>query len=632
MKRTFLLLSFLILAYTNAQDQYSIANLPKELLEQTNSVIRSQDILLEIENYDQIYLTEDKVITVLNKNGMSSVDLYAYYDKSTKIKNLKVTVFNVFGEEISSFKERDFTDVSAVANFSLYQDDRVKYLDFTPVSYPVTIRFEKETKSSNSAFLPSFKPYTNYFQAVQYSSFRINNNADVKLRSFENDFVKANVKRSITSQTHLYEVNDLPAIPKEAYSSSLSTFTPMVRFALSKFKLEGETGELTNWKDFGYWQYQHLLTGQDELPESTITKVQELTSGLTSTAQKAKAIYTYVQDQMRYISVQIGIGGWKPIAAEEVDEKKYGDCKGLTNYTKSLLSVAGIESNYCVVNGSTEIIDIEQEFPSMQGNHVILNIPQEGDTDIWLECTSQDLPFNFLGTFTDDRRVFAISSSGGKILKTPSYTEEDSRQFTKAEIDIDEKAIEASVEITTQGIQYNNRYTLEEQAPSQVEKHYQSYWDNLKELQLNSVKFNNDQKEIRFTEEINVKVDNYIKIYGNDLILDVNPFNKFQVNLPNYNKRKTPFSIERGFVDEDEFIFNLNQLSLDVNLKNIELKTRFGIYKLSFELDEDKLIVKRYFKLLKKKYNKTDYAQFVEFFDDISKYDSTKISLKRLKT
>mgnify|MGYP001126063175 FL=1 len=98
---------------------------------------------------------------------------------------------------------------------------------------------------------------------------------------------------------------------------------------------------------------------------------------------------------MRYISVQIGIGGWKPISAEEVDENKYGDCKGLTNYTKALLRTVGIESNYCVVSAGSEIKDISEDFPSMQGNHVILNIPQEGKSDLWLECTSQDTPFNF---------------------------------------------------------------------------------------------------------------------------------------------------------------------------------------------------------------------------------------------
>ena len=61
---------------------------------------------------------------------------------------------------------------------------------------------------------------------------------------------------------------------------------------------------------------------------------------------KAKKIYQYVQDNTRYISVQVGIGGMQPITAKEVDLVKYGDCKGLTNYTKSLLDIVGVKSNY----------------------------------------------------------------------------------------------------------------------------------------------------------------------------------------------------------------------------------------------------------------------------------------------
>lgn len=621
------LLAFFVLTYSQGQTNYSISNLPLQLTEQSNSVIRSHDVHLEIEDYNDINLRENRVLTVLNENGLSSLDLYAYYDKSTKIKTLKATVYNALGQEIKEFKERDFTDVSAVSGGTLYRDDRLKYLEYKPVSYPVTIRFEKETKSSNTAFLQSFRPYTNYNQSVESASYKIDNNTDVELRSYENEFVEGTVIKSGTSLSPRYEVKNLPAIPREAYSTSLSYFTPRVRFALSRFKLEGEDGEFRSWKEFGNWQHKHLLEGQDELPATTLAKVKELTQGLTSTEEKAKVIYAYVQDQMRYISVQIGIGGWKPISAAEVDEKKYGDCKGLTNYTKALLKVAGVESNYCVVNAGREIIDIEHQFPSMQGNHVILNIPQEKKSDIWLECTSQDIPFNFLGTFTDDRNVLAIKPSGGEIMRTPAYSEVDNYQFTKANILLQGKAILANVEIKTKGTQYYSHYRLQNKNKKEINSHYMSYWDNLKELNLLSYEFQNNKDEVIFSENIDLKAENYIKIYGNDLILDINPFNKFQVNLPRYKARKTPFVIERGFVDEDEFIFNLNQLELNIDLEDVELVSRFGTYKLNFQLIEDKLIVRRYFKLNKNEYEKTDYFQFVKFFNEISKYDSTKISL-----
>jgi len=559
---------------------------------------------------------------------MSALDAYASYDKSTKIRNLKVTVYNALGSEIKTFKERDFMDVSAVSSVSLYTDDRVKYLEYTPASYPVTIHFEKETKTSNTAFVKSFTPYTNYYQSIKSSTFRIENNSEIVLRFSENGFMEGVSIENDNPNLLTYSVSNLPSISREVYSPSFETFTPKVMFALQTFELEGEKGEVSNWQEFGLWQHENLLKGLDELPESTISEIKLLTQNLETTREKAKAIYEYVQNNTRYISVQIGLGGWKPISAKEVDDKKYGDCKGLTNYTKALLNLVDIESNYCVVYSGSEIQDISEGFTSMQGNHVILNIPQENDEDIWLECTSQDIPFNFLGTFTDDRKVLAVNPTGGEILRTPAYTEKDNYQKTTAEINIIEKAITANVNIRTRGTQYNDRYSLGGENEKNIKSHYLFYWNNLKEMTLLSHEFSNNKEDVTFFEKVELKAENYVKIYGNDLILDVNPFNKFQVNLPNYKVRQTPFNVSRGFVDEDEFTFNLENLAVDTELKDISLDSVFGTYKLSFELKDNVLIVKRYFRLNKNNYQKSDYEKFVEFFSQISKYDNTKLSLK----
>lgn len=628
MKNPLFLIFLFVTFISSAQENYSIANLTTELIEKSNSVIIQQDIRVIIDDYDDMTIHEDKIITILNEKGMSALDAYASYDKSTKIRNLVVTIYNALGSEIKTFKERDFMDVSAVSSVSLYTDNRVKYLEYTPASYPVTIHFEKETKTSNTAFIKSFTPYTNYYQSIKSSTFRIENNSEIVLRFSENGFMEGVSIENDNPNLLTYSVSNLPSISREVYSPSFETFTPKVMFALQTFELEGEKGEVSNWQEFGLWQHENLLKGLDQLPESTISEIKLLTQNLETTRKKAKAIYEYVQNNTRYISVQIGLGGWKPISAKEVDDKKYGDCKGLTNYTKALLNLVDIESNYCVVYSGSEIQDISEDFTSMQGNHVILNIPQENDEDIWLECTSQDIPFNFLGTFTDDRKVLAVNPTGGEILRTPAYTEKDNYQKTTAEINIIEKAITANVKIKTSGTQYDNRYSLGGENEKNIKSHYLSYWNNLKEMILISHEFSNNKEDVTFIEKVKLKADNYVKIYGNDLILDVNPFNKFQVNLPNYKVRQTPFNVSRGFVDEDEFTFNLENLTLDTELKDINLNSEFGSYQLSFEIKDNTLIVKRYFRLNKNNYQKSDYEKFVEFFSQISKYDNTKLSLK----
>ena len=117
-----------------------------------------------------------------------------------------------------------------------------------------------------------------------------------------------------------------------------------------------------------------LLSGTQELPEEVKTEITELTKDASSPIEKAKIVYNYMQNKTRYISIQVGIGGWKPMLAEDVDRLGYGDCKGLSNYTKALLDYVGVTSYYTVVYGGSDIRDIDSDFSSLQGNHAILSI------------------------------------------------------------------------------------------------------------------------------------------------------------------------------------------------------------------------------------------------------------------
>src|SRR5579863_10407875 len=146
-----------------------------------------------------------------------------------------------------------------------------------------------------------------------------------------------------------------------------------------------------------------------------------------------------MQQKTHYVSVQMGIGGWRPFTAADVDKDGYGDCKALVNYTKALLKSVDINSYYCVVYGNTEEkLSLRDDFASLQGNHVILCLPFKNDTT-WLECTDQKIPLGFLGDFTDDRTVLAFTPEGGKLMHTPKYTTDENLEKRKANFVIDQE-------------------------------------------------------------------------------------------------------------------------------------------------------------------------------------------------
>ena len=97
---------------------------------------------------------------------------------------------------------------------------------------------------------------------------------------------------------------------------------------------------MDNWQTYGAWQYQ-LLNGRDQIPPTLKEELQKADSQNCNThlIEKIAAVYQYLASTTRYVSIQLGIGGLQPIAAADVHRTGFGDCKGLSNYMRAMLTV-----------------------------------------------------------------------------------------------------------------------------------------------------------------------------------------------------------------------------------------------------------------------------------------------------
>ena len=417
----------------------------------------------------------------------------------------------------------------------------------------------------------------------------------------------------------------------EAYGPGFKKIVPKVIFALNKFHLSGVDGTGDDWASYGKWIDDYLLKGTSDLPVETKNEILKLVEGDTSKIEKARKIYEYVQEKTRYISVQIGIGGWKPMLASEVDALGYGDCKALTNYTKSLLEVAEIPSYYTVLYAGDDKRDIEADFVSMQGNHAILSIPN-GEDYVWLECTSQEIPFGFIGDFTDDRDVVVITPEGGKIVHTAIYDYSKNTQQLKGICKITpEGTLEAEVAMQSKGIQYNDRYDLEGQIESDQNKHYYNFWRHINNMKIASIDLDNNRRDVVMNEKISFSADNYASFAGEEMLLALNALNRY-TNVPKrYKERNLDLYIDRGFVDEDEVVVTIpDTYILQDSFENIHEESEFGIYDIAFErLDDNNVKYTRKFSMYDGTFSKEKYKEFRSFIRKIVRYDDQKIVLTK---
>lgn len=607
---------------------YSYYTIPEELKKNTDAVIRLENTLIEIQDQENMLITYQKVITVLNDNGDNDVESYLYYRPSMKIKSLEAQILDINGDIVEKIKEKDFIDRSIVDGF--YSESRLKYYQHTAITYPYTIVLTYSYKSSLTAFLANWTPIEGYYLSTEKNIFEIHAPPELGLHIKETNLNNFQYTKTELADGYKYTATNIAAIKPETYSPPTNTLFPKVRFALKKFHLEGENGEATDWKKFGKWMYDDLLVDTYDLPEATKSKIKRLVENKTSTYEKAKAVYEYMQQNTRYISIQVGIGGWKPMKASEVDALGYGDCKALTNYTKNLMDAAGVTSYYTVVSAGKEKVNIEKDFTAMQGNHIILQIPTE-DKNVWVDCTSQIHPFDFIGDFTDDRDVLVIKPDGGEIVHTATYLNDDNLQLTNATCSIDENGkLIGSVTVKTYGTQYDNRFYITNKTSKELDKYYKNYWDNINNLTIENYKHTNNKDKIEFVEEVKLNANNYMNFSGEIGLISPNIFNKISSTPDRYKSRNTPLYIERGFMDKDLFEIKLPaSLKADSLPETITIDNDFGHYSISVEIKENTIVYKREFGLKAGTYAKEKYSEFRKFLRTVSKTDDIKIIIKK---
>ncbi|RAJ22519.1 transglutaminase-like putative cysteine protease [Gelidibacter algens] len=630
--RLFFVLVFPLICLSQEENLVTSHTIPSALLENANAVVRLDDIHIEVESYNKMVYTNKRIVTILNSSGNSKVGTSMGYDENVSIKKMEAKIYNSSGEEIKKFKKNDFEDVSAVDGGTLYSDSRVKYMRYTPTDYPYTVVFETEVEYGYTAYIPRWKPIEGYYISTETSRYSIKYDPSNELNIYKNYFKEFNVLNNSKDGEIYYEAYNLKAIMHEAYSPNLTDVTPYAMINLKNFSYEGYIGNTNDWHSLGQWMHEQLLVGRTEVSEKTKSEIRSLVANMVDPIDKAKAVYQYVQNNTRYISVQEGIGGIQPIDALKVDEVKYGDCKGLSNYTKALLDLVGVESYYTRVYASPDnLVSIKNDFVSFLGqtNHVILNLPYKGE-NIWLECTSQTSPFGYSANFTDDRDVFVITPEGGKIVRTKVYSALENLLDTKANIIVTENGdMEAKISLNSYGTQYGHHVGIQNSTLKDQTLHYKNYWNYINNVDVGSMTYNNDKDSIVFTENIELTAKKYASQTGDRLLLSPNFFNVLS-NVPTrYRDRTLPFEIERGFYDKDDYEISIPEnFEVEALQEDTHIKNQFGEYAYSIvKKSEIILSFKRTFILNKGAYAKEDYEAFRNFWLEVVKQDKSRIIL-----
>lgn len=597
---------FLFILYLPLQAQSYVSKYDTEITINKNKLIRKTNCEIVIGSKAD----EDLAYVELN------------FSKLSKLSGLHVEIKDLAGNIIRKLSSSDIKTRSAISNFSLYEDNQIKYFTGNNNTYPYILNYSYQEAENQFFYIDYWSPVIRPDIPVIDSKLKLHYPSDYRLN------IKINHAQLIQRDTVPGECTDIwrieynPISTKEPFSPDISKLLPYVKIVPIEFYF-AKKGSQASWIDFGNWEY-NLFSDLQELPDTEKKEIDNLKTNINDSLQILKVLYHYLQDNTRYINVSLKTGGMVPYPASYVCENRYGDCKALSNYFIGVLKYAGFKPVYCSVYAGDNIKPVDLDFPSQQSNHIIVCVPITRDS-IWLDCTS-DGPFGYLGTFTQGRDVLLIEKDNSHYVKTPSMTPEEVK--TERKITVNQKnTYEAEIDFknTYRGNNFDDI--------SYADKSYNT--NKLKLYIKNNLLYNAFQPEYLKINKAG-RDENFIGIsiithsnnlfikYGDDFVLKT-----IQLNLPVFEKpsfRQQDVQINYPICQVDSQVYILqDSYQLNTLAKNINIENKFGYYKLQIEQKENKLYIQKLFVLNRGYYTLSEYPEFYSFWTEVKKHENNCI-------
>jgi Domain of Unknown Function with PDB structure (DUF3857) len=630
MKKTFLtLFSALCLLSLKAQiadvNPFAAQKIPAELKKNAHAVVRQYELSFEVKNKGEAIETEHKVVTLLDEKAAKYSEPVFWYDKIRQIEDIEASVYDGAGKLIRKMKKKDIDDFKPFDDG--VDDNRAKRITFPRLPFPYTIEYQVVTKHKGLLHYPVWRPQEQLHEAVERAVFNITKSADVQLRFKEMNLPKG--AKLQNGDTYRWYVENLNAVVDEPFTPSVSEPFPQVLVAPDVFTVEGFSGRLDSWQNFGKFQAE-LNKGRSELPQTVINELRKLVEDCPDDYCKIERVYKKLQNTTRYFSIQLGIGGWQPILAGDVDRRKYGDCKALSNYMVAMLHAVHIEGQYVIVKAGEDNQVQYPDFPNAYFNHVIACVPMANDT-VWLECTSQTTACGYLGTFTDSRPALLIAPDGGHLVKTPVYDEKSNVVRRNVKITLN---TEGGAQLDATSIYSGTKQELPgrlSEFGADFRKKIMYEWLKINDFEIKNLSFKRHLSRLPSVEEtMKLDIRQLGSVSGKRQFVPVNLLSVWKETFATDSVRRFDIQADsRGFTEMDSIVVAIpTGFKVETLPDPLSINALFGTYQLKSQvLDKNNVLVTRQLIVNNKIFpakNQTDLAQF---FKQIAKADKVKMVL-----
>ena len=583
-KTTFLLFTFLFTTFFSpiwaqrrkgpSPESIELAKSLRDKYEDEEAVVikRTDEYLFSLDDSKSKVIVseniEESIISISSLNV--EVPRFKFYDEQSEIP--EIAAFNEQGKK----KYLSISDDYYQSEDIFYSDAKLKYfeIDFDALGEKYRIVYQKNYLDIK------------YFTSVYFNDIlNIENrtvrfivpkwlNLELKEMNFDGSGIKLNKSFDSKRNADIYEytATKIPEIAREESAPGKSHIYPHLLILAKSFSNQGK--EITLFKsveDLYSW-YHSLTELMKNDSEGLKGKVIELTQGKTSDLEKVKAIYYWVQDNIRYIAFEDGLAGFKPDECQFVYEKRYGDCKGMANLTKEMLLLAGFDARLTWIG--TDRIAYDYSTPNLAvDNHMICTLILNGK-EYFLDPTDKYSSFDDYAERLQNRQVLIENGDRYILSNVPSREAQNNTRQINSKFKIEGDILKGDVNRIYKGesrayLLYQINYTETNELGEALETFISRGNKNVKVSSLETSDF--EERDQLFTLDYHLDIKNAAYAFDNEIYLDIDQYKELE-----------GFKIEERKLDY-KFPYKTHIL---INTE-VEIPAGYGVNQLPESLNED---------------------------------------------
>lgn len=627
-KRIILLALFAPAVLGAAAQGYRAHAISDELTRGANAVVRHCSVEYDYKSKTSAVEKHTVAVTVLNSKGDDAAELMIYTNGNRSVRSFSGEIFGASGASLRKVKRSDL--IISEQSSGLADDGRIHYYEPHVPAYPYTVKYTYEIAHRDGIlFFPVFMPVEQPAVSLEKASYtlRVPSGTRIHTRNMNTDITPR--KNGADQDTYVWSLENLPPITMEPYGPPFRDLAPRVYASPHEFSYNGIEGVGDTWENYAKWQWR-LLEGRQALPAPLRDEIARMTAGAQTDMEKIRVLYDYLAATTRYVSIQIGIGGLQPMTAEQVYNRKFGDCKALSNYMQAMLAECGIASHYVEIGVRGR--DIIPDFVSpLLSNHAILAVPREEGGMLWLECTAPELPLGFVHEDIAGQNALIYKDGGAYIEKVPVYS--DSLHLS---------AIEGRVKVAADGSMTGrvsrtdacNRYDDRKSFGKMDARERANYLQNginLPLTEISGVVFAEDKSpEPSCTTGFDITKKALLGEIPDRFFIESSPFRRSPVRTLGRSARRTDIVVKSGFRNVDRITLEVDAgLEVEALPAPVSIASRYGEFTRTVSLDDGLIRIVSALQINSGEYPASEYADFKSFIDAVGSGYSSKIVLKR---